>query len=220
MTQAPSSPNLQPQRMPELMSRDRGALDQLLSDTVLAHVGLSVDGRPMVMPTAFAVQDDKLLIHGSTGSRWMRAVQEQDACVTITRLNGVLVARSMFESSIHYQSAVFFGRFTRVEPERLDAALVQLTDRILPGRSEELRGNSRKELAATLLLEMPITDWSLRISDGWAEDDDRDVAGDAWGGVIRLAPQRATAEAAPDLRAGIAVPPSVAAFVGNPRGIV
>lgn len=220
MTQAPSTPNLQPQRMPELMSRDRGALDQLLSQTILAHVGLNVDGRAMVMPTAFAVQDDKIMIHGSTGSRWMRAVQEQEACVSVTRLNGVLVARSMFESSIHYQSAVLFGRFTRVEPEQLDAALVRLTDRILPGRSAELRGNSRKELAATLLLEMPITDWSLRVSDGWAEDDERDIAGDSWGGVIRLAPQRASAEAAPDLRDGIAVPPSVAAFVASPRGIV
>lgn len=220
MTQAPQSPNLQPQRMPELMTRDRGALDRLLSETVLAHVGLSVDGRPMVMPTAFAVQGDTIMIHGSTGSRWMRAVQEQDACVTVTRLNGIVVARSMFESSIHYESAVFFGRFTRVEPDRLDAALVHLTDRILPGRSHEVRGNSRKELAATMLLEMPITDWSLRISDGWPEDEDRDIAGESWGGVIRLEPQTARAEAAPDLRAGISIPPSVAAFAAHPRGIV
>lgn len=220
MPQQTSPANLRPRRMPELMSSERVRLDELFASTVLAHVGVIVDGRAISMPTAFAVIDNRIVIHGSTGSRWMRALENQDASVSVTRVSGILVARSMFESSILYESAVVFGRFSPVPAERHEDALMRFTDRILPGRSRETRPSKRKELAATRLLEMPIAEWSLRISEGMPEDGDEDVAGRAWGGAIRFDRLVATAHPSPDLSAGIPLPESVAAFLSNPRGVV
>lgn len=202
------------------MSTDRDLLDELFARTVLAHVGVIVGGRAVAMPTAFAVANDKIVIHGSTGSRWMRAIQEQETSVAITRVSGIVVARSMFESSILYQSAVLFGRFTPVEPDQHETVLASFTDRILPGRSHETRASKRKELAATLLLEMPISEWSLRISDGMPDDDVDDVASSAWGGIVTFDHVNASAAPSPDLNPGIVVPDSVIKFLEDPRGII
>lgn len=138
------------------MSEDRAALDALLASSVLAHVGLVVDGRAAVFPTGFAVVDGSLVIHGSTGSRWMRALAGQEMSVTVTKLEGVVVARSTFESSMLYRSAMLFGRFEPVPAERKAAVLDALSDRLIPGRSAELRPSTRKELAATTALALPI----------------------------------------------------------------
>jgi nitroimidazol reductase NimA-like FMN-containing flavoprotein (pyridoxamine 5'-phosphate oxidase superfamily) len=114
---------LVPQRLPEKMRTDRAQLDELLDTTVLAHIGLVVDEHAAVFPTGFVRIDDQLVIHGSTGSHWMRALAGQDAAVTVTRIDGVVVARSTFESSMHYRSAMIFGRFAPVPAERTAAAL-------------------------------------------------------------------------------------------------
>lgn len=224
MTRSPAqdtgSARLVPQRYPDKMSRDRAELDAFLDSTILAHVAAVVDGRPVAMPTAFAVIDDALVIHGSTGSRWMRALEGADASVVITRLTGLVVARSMFESSVLYRSAMIFGRFTRVDAARAEAALDHFTERILPGRPGETRPSTRKELAATMFLEMPIRDWSLRISEEMPEDETADIAGDAWAGQILLESPRATAVPAPDLRAGIPIPGSVEHVLRDASGIV
>jgi len=208
------------QRLPEKMSTDRAAFDALCAGTVLAHVGVVVDGRAKVFPTGFAVLGDELVIHGSTGSRWMRALVGHDASVTITKLDGVMVARSTFESSMLYRSAMVFGRFEVAAAERQAELLNAMSDRIIPGRSAEVRASSKRELAATMALVMPLREWSLRVSDGWPEDDDADLAGDAWAGVVRFGAPPATADAAPDLRDGIPVPDSVAALVAHPEHIV
>lgn len=207
-------PSLDSTRMPERMSHSRAELDALLDSQYLAHVGLNSDDEPIVFPTLFARDGDRLLIHGSTGSGWMRALLSgAAACVTVTDVGGLLVARSAFESSVVYASAMVFGSFTRA-PDQV-AALGILTDSVLPGRTAEVRPSTTKELAATMALEMPIETWSLRASDHWPEDPPEDVAGDAWAGVVRYGPRPATAFPAPDLTPGIPVPPSVLSITGS-----
>lgn len=191
-------------------STDRGELDRLLDGEFLAHVGLvRPDGWPVVMPTALARDGDRLLIHGSTGAPWLRALAAgAPACVEVTAVDGLVVARSAFESSIRYRSAVLFGSFSPA-PDK-ERALDLVTDRLIPGRVAEVRRSTAKELAATLILAMPIGEWSLKISAGWPEDEEADVAGDAWAGVVPLRPREYDAQQpAPDLRPGIATPPSV-----------
>ncbi len=197
--------------MPERMSTSRADLDALLDSQFLAHVSLAPDGDPVVFPTLIARDGDHVLIHGSTGSRWMRALAGGvPACVAVTDVGGIVVARSAFESSIVYRSAMLFGTFSAAPDPA--AAQAILTNRILPGRTDEVRPSTAKELAATMTLQMPIDQWSLRASDDWPEDPDSDVAGDSWAGIVRFGAPTVTVEPAPDLRPGIDVPDSVHAW--------
>lgn len=209
-------PRTEATRLPDLMSRDRAALDALLASAVLGHVGLvDEDGHPVVIPTAVVRWDDRLVIHGSTGSRWMRRIADgAPVSVSVAAVDGVMVARSAFESAVLYRSAVFFGRFTPLDGADKERALDVVTERLLPGRVAELRRSTAKELAATLLLAMPITAWSLRVLDGFAEDPADDVAGPAWAGQLRFGAPPATPVPAPDLRPGVPVPASVTAVRG------
>jgi len=132
-------PRTEPTRLPELMSHDRDELDALLASTVLAHVGLVVDGHPVVIPTAAAAWGDRLLIHGSTGSTWMRRIADgAPVCVSIAAIDGVVVARSAFESAVMYRSAVLFGAFTELEGPEKEKAL------------DALDGTSRTEVGQVL----------------------------------------------------------------------
>jgi nitroimidazol reductase NimA-like FMN-containing flavoprotein (pyridoxamine 5'-phosphate oxidase superfamily) len=197
-------------RLREKGSTDRAVLDRLLDTSRLGHVGLVVDGHPVVIPTAIARDGDSVLVHGSTGSGWLRrAALGAPACLTVTALDGLVVARSAFESSMHYRSAVLFGTFIPVPPEKAEAALDRLTENLLPGRVAEIRRPTSRELAATLVLALPIARWSLNVSDGWPDDAPEDIAGDACAGVIPLVETFADARPAPNLRAGTAVPASL-----------
>lgn len=201
-------------RYPDKASTDRTDLHGLLDEVHLAHVGLVADGFPLVVPTGIARDGDRVLVHGSTGSRWMRLLAEGvDACVSVTSLEAVVVARSAFESSFQYRSAVLFGRFTPVAERGVQAALEVLVEGLLPGRFAEVRASTPRELAATLVLAMPIEQWSLRISQELPDDEDDDVAGPAWAGVVPVRTIHGPPVAAPDLRAGITVPGSVRALL-------
>lgn len=202
--------------MPDLMSHERADLDALLDSGVLAHIAfVDDDGTPAVLPTAVARWGDLLLAHGSTGSRWMRRVASgAPTAVSVAVVDGVIVARSAFESSLLYTSAVLFGSFRVLEGAEHETALDVLTDRMLPGRTAEVRRPHRRELAATLVLAMPIETWSLRRSDGWPEDPEDDIAGPAWAGVLRYGEPAVTRHPAPDLRPGIAEPGSLDAIRG------
>jgi nitroimidazol reductase NimA-like FMN-containing flavoprotein (pyridoxamine 5'-phosphate oxidase superfamily) len=206
-------------RLAELGSRERRVLDQLLDEQFVGHVALvRPDGHPVILPTAIARDGDRLLIHGSTGSRWMRlAAAGAPVCVEVTATDGIIVARSAFESSLRYRSAVLFGACQRLEGPDKEAALDVLTERLVPGRGAEVRRPTAKELAATLVLALPITEWSLKVSGGWPDDGEEDVAGDAWAGVVPLAVGYGDPVPSPDLRPGIAVPESVRRASG--RGI-
>lgn len=219
-----SQPSTQVSRLPEKQTTARSRLDELLDATPLATIALVRDGHPVIFPIGFARIDDELVIHGSTGSPWMRQLAGgAAAAVSVTALDGVLVARSGFESSFQFRSAVLFGTFEVVPEVDKVRYLETLTDTFIPGRVAELRPSNRKELAATLVLRMPITtdNWSLKIGDGWPEDEDEDIAAGAWAGVVPLTTVYGQPRRAPDCDPHTPVPPSVTAMSGelsNRRG--
>jgi hypothetical protein len=195
-------------RLREKGSTDRAALDALLDDCRLGHFALVRDGAPLVIPTAVVRDGDRVLAHGSTGAPWMRALATgAPTCLAVTAWDGLVVARSAFESSIHYRSAVLFGSCAPVDDA--ERALDLVTEALLPGRVAELRRPTPRERAATLVLQLPITEWSLKISAGWPEDPPEDVTGPAWAGVVPRHLRHGVPVPAPDLRDGIPVPPSV-----------
>jgi nitroimidazol reductase NimA-like FMN-containing flavoprotein (pyridoxamine 5'-phosphate oxidase superfamily) len=199
-------------RLGEKQTASREAFDALLASTPLATIALVRDGHPTVFPTGFTRVGEDLVVHGSTGSPWLRELAAgAPAAVSVTMLDGVVVARSGFESSFHYRSAVLFGVFEPVPEADKVRYLDALTDAFIPGRVAELRPSTRKEIAATLALRMAITadNWSLKVSAGWPEDPDSDVAGDAWAGVVPMSTVYGDPRPAPDLTAGIEVPQSV-----------
>jgi nitroimidazol reductase NimA-like FMN-containing flavoprotein (pyridoxamine 5'-phosphate oxidase superfamily) len=205
-------------RLSEKARHDRAMLDALLDEALVGHLAVvRPDGLPVVLPTAIARDGDRVLLHGSTGSPWMRqAAAGAPVCLEVTAVDGLVVARSAFESSLHYRSAVLFGVCVPVTGAERAASLTVLTDHLLPGRAAEVRPSSAKELAATLVLALPIEEWSLKVSDGWPEDADGDLAGDAWAGVVPTVPRTyAAPRPAPDLRPGIPVPASVRQLVGG-----
>jgi nitroimidazol reductase NimA-like FMN-containing flavoprotein (pyridoxamine 5'-phosphate oxidase superfamily) len=199
--------------VPELASTDRAQLDALLDECLVAHVALVADGGPVVIPTGIGRDRDRVLIHGSTGSRWMRLLASgAPACVAVTSLDGLVYARSAFESAMHYRSAVLFGRFQRLDGDDKAQALDTLTESLMPGRLAEVRRPTTKELAATQVLAMPIAEWSLKVFQGWPEDPPTDVAGPTWAGVVPLRLTAGTPVPAPDLTPGIAVSASIRAL--------
>lgn len=205
-------------RMRERQSASRDDLDALLDATPLATVAFVRDGHPVALPIGFARLGDEVVIHGSTGSPWLRLLAEGvDTAVSVTALEAVLVARSGFESSFHYRSAVLFGSFTEVAEVDKDRYLRDLTDAFIPGRTAELRPSSAKELAATLVLRMPIAVWSLKAADGWPEDEEQDVAAGAWAGVIPIVVGYGEPRRAPDCDPAIPLPASVRAMVEGSR---
>jgi uncharacterized protein len=196
---------------------DRAELDRLLDDTVLAHVGMADDhGGVVVIPTAIVRDGDRVLVHGSTGSGWMRrAAAGRPVCLTVTDLSGIIVARSAFENSLRYRSAVLFGSFTRLPEPDVPRALGLFTEHLIPGRTAEVRPNHRRELAATMVLSMPIGQWSLKVSGDWPDDAPGDRMSGAWAGVIPFDARRlGDPLPSPDLRPGIPVPASVQALTG------
>lgn len=208
MTDAPST------RVTRLRTKQRtevAALHALLDSTFVGHFALTDDtGHPVVLPTAVTRDGDRVLAHGSTGSPWIRALAAgAPTCLAVTALDRLVVARSAFESSLHYRSAVLFGTCTPLRAEEKAAGLDALTEAMLPGRVAELRRPTPREIDATLVLALPIETWSLKVSDGWPDDEDADIAGDAWAGVVPLVTERGAPLAAPDLRTGIAVPASL-----------
>ena len=210
------SRTLTPARMADQITTDRSVLDALLDEVLVAHVGVSLDEGPLVIPTGFARDGDRLLLHGSTGSRWMRALAAgAPVCVTVTALDGITVARSGFESGMRYRSACLFGTCTVLDGADAVRALDVFVDSVLPGRSAEVRPSTPKELAATLILALPITEWSLKTAEGFAEDPASDVAGDAWAGAVPMATHYGEPIASPDLRDGIPVPDSVRRLSGR-----
>jgi nitroimidazol reductase NimA-like FMN-containing flavoprotein (pyridoxamine 5'-phosphate oxidase superfamily) len=204
-------------RLAELQSTSRRQLDDLLDTTPLATVAFVRDGHPVALPIGFARIADEVIIHGSTGSPWLRELAGgAPAAVSVTTLDGVLVARSGFESSFHYRSAVLFGVFEEIGDDKV-GYLETLTDTFIPGRVAELRASNRKEIAATLVLRMPITadNWSLKIGDGWPEDPDEDVAAGGWAGVVPITTSYGTPMRAPDCDEEIPVPNSVLRLSGT-----
>lgn len=207
-----TGPSTEITRLREKASSDRAALDGLLDTCHIGHFAIvdADSGVPVVIPTAVVRDGDRVLAHGSTGSRWMRALAAGvDTCLAVTADDGIVVARSAFESSIHYRSAVLFGQCAVLDASEQERALDLITEALIPGRVAELRRPRPAELAATLVLSLPIQRWSLKISDKWPDDFEDDIAGPAWAGVVPRVHGYGAPRSAPDLRPDIEVPDSV-----------
>ena len=203
-------------RLPEKQSEQVAELYRLLDDTYLGHVAHRDGGEVSVTPTAVARVGDSLVWHGSTGSRWLRLLEAgEPVAISVAELDATVVARSRFESSFWYRSAVVRGLPRRLDGEEKVLALDALVERIIPGRLAETRGSDARELAATMVLSVPLDDWVLKVSRSWPEDTEADVAGDAWAGVVPVRGGYADPLPSPDLRPGIEVPASVRAL-GSP----
>ncbi len=201
--------DLRVRRLPEKQVTDRGVLEALLDEALVAHVGVVRGGRPVVLPFACARDGDHLLLHGSTGAGAFRLAAGQPVCVTVTHLDGLVFARSLFESSMHYRSAVIFGDAEVLHGAAKHQALDRLSDHLMPGRATEVRTNSRKEIAATLVLRVPLDRASVKVSDGPADDPDDGESREVWAGILPLALAAAEPVPAGDVPAEVAVPMSV-----------
>jgi uncharacterized protein len=199
-------------RLPEKQVRDRAALDALLDAALVAHVAVVEGNQPYVVPLAFARDRDHLLVHGSTASRTFRSLAAGvPSCATVTVVDGLVVARSQFESSMRYRSAMVLGTFAALHGTDKERALQVIAARLLPGL-RDARPPSEKELRATSVLALPIDEWSLKVSAGHPEDDRADLSRPAWAGVVPLQHTWGEPEPAPDLAPGIEVPPAVATW--------
>lgn len=192
-------------RAPERGRYARSDIHEVLDAAMVAHVAFVAAGQPYCIPFLYARVDDTLYIHGSTGSRALRILGEgAPACVTITILDGLVLARSVFEHSANYRSAVVLGRFTPVPAGERNAALRAFTERLVPGRWEEVRGPSPKEIARTSVLALTIDEASVKVRTGPPSDgNSSDAADDVWAGVLpmttRLEPPQPAREVRPDL---------------------
>jgi uncharacterized protein len=191
---------------------DVDVLHAVLDAALVAHVAVPQEDRLAVIPVGMARDGDRLLIHGSTGSQALRTLAGGvQTCVTITLLDGIVVARSQFESSMHYRCAMLFGSFTPVPAAERPAALAVVSARLLPGLTGA-RTPSAKELAATSVLALPLTEWSLKISDGPPDDADEDLDRPVWAGVVPLRHSWGTPVPAPGLSGDLTVPEALAAW--------
>jgi nitroimidazol reductase NimA-like FMN-containing flavoprotein (pyridoxamine 5'-phosphate oxidase superfamily) len=167
---------------------NREEIYAILDEGLVCHVGFVADGQPFVIPMSYARVDDRLILHGSVRSRLMRAVGTGvPVCVTVTLLDGVVLARSLFDHSMNYRTVVVLGRATTIDTlERKREALLALTDHLVPGRTEHARGPSDSELKATAVLEVPLEEASAKVRTGPPGESKKDTDPAMWAGVIPL----------------------------------
>ena len=175
-------------RLPKRGNFNRETINKILDEAFVCHVGFAVDGKPFVIPTGYARIGDDLIIHGSAASRMMSDLSAGiDVCVTVTLIDGLVLARSAFHHSMNYRSVVIFGTARLIEDEREKfEALRAFTEHLIPNRWDNVRPPNALELKATTILSLPITEASAKIRAGNPVDDEADAEMDVWAGVIPL----------------------------------
>ena len=182
-----ASPRTQVRRVPARGIYDRGTIDAILDEGLIAHLGFVHDGQPFVIPTLHARIGELVYVHGSAASRAIRTVSIDAACLTVTLLDGIVLARSVFHHSVNYRSVVVLGTARPVEgPEERLAALEAFAERLIPGRWGEVRPPNPQELKATRVLAMTLDESSAKVRTGPPEDDPEDYDVPVWAGVIPL----------------------------------
>ena len=202
-------------RLPERGSYDRDVVDAILDEALICHLGFTgADGQPFVVPTICGRDGDTVYVHGSVASRMLRTLGKgASACLTVTLIDGIVAARSGFHSSMNYRSVMLLGTPRLVDdPAEKGRALDVIVDHVLPGRTAELRGPTEIELRQTVVLALPIEEGSAKVRTGGPKDDEADLDGDAWSGVLPLRTEVGTPVAADDLRAGIPLPASISGY--------
>ena len=204
----PPSARATVRRVPDRAAYDRAAAHAVLDEALVAHVGLATDDGPVVVPMLHARDGDRLLLHGSPASRLLRGgAKGTELCVTVTLIDGLVLARSAFHHSVNYRSVVVFGTASPVDDlaERR-AALDVLVDHVVPGRTDDARPPDEKELRGTLVLALPLDECSVKIRTGDPVDEPDDMALPVWAGVIPVTTAFGTPEAAADLAGAPSVP--------------
>jgi uncharacterized protein len=174
-------------RLPERARYDSETVHSILDEAFICHVGFVVDGQPYALPTGYARVGDTLYLHGSTGSR-LGLRPGMDVCVTVTLLDGIVLARSVFHHSFQYRSVMVLGRTRLVtDSAEKEAALTALVEHFVPGRSAEARPGNRRELVATAVLAVPLEEVSAKVRTGDPKDEEEDYALPVWAGILPLA---------------------------------
>jgi uncharacterized protein len=205
-------------RLRERGRTERAELYAVLDAGFVCHLGVIVAGSPVVLPTGYGRDDDTLYLHGSSANQSLVAADGQDICVTVTHLDGLVCARSVFHHSMNYRSAVVFGtaRLITDDARRL-MALRTITEQLIPGRWDQVRPPTRKELAATAVLELPLDEASVKVRSGPPIDDEEDYESDTWAGLLPAALTFGDAIPDPALRPGIGVPAHIESFPRRAR---
>ena len=174
-------------RLANRASYDRETIHAILDEALVCHVGFVVDGAPVVIPTIHWREDDTLYVHGSAASRMLRSLKGGvDACVTVTLVDGLVLARSAFHHSMNYRSVVVYGKAREVTGEEKARSLERLVEHIAPGRSAEVRAPNEIEMKQTLVIALPLDEASAKIRTGGPVDDEEDYALPVWAGVVPL----------------------------------
>jgi nitroimidazol reductase NimA-like FMN-containing flavoprotein (pyridoxamine 5'-phosphate oxidase superfamily) len=201
-------------RLPDRGNYERAEAYAILDEGLVCHVGFVVDGQPYVIPTTYARCGDRLVVHGSPASRMLRGLKGGiPVCITVTLLDGLVLARSAFHHSMNYRSVVVLGQAEPLTelPEKL-AALEALVEHIVPGRRAHARGPSPAELKQTLALTVALDEASVKARRGGPIDDDDDLALPVWAGVVPLRMEAGPPLAEPDLPTGVVVPDYAAGY--------
>lgn len=204
-------PRHEVRRIKERAHYDRATVHAILDSAFIAHVGFCVNGQPFVIPMLYARDGDSILLHGSIASRLIQQVGSGiEACLSVTIVDGLVLARSHFHHSANYRSVVAFGRASIIDDaDAKVAALAHFVDAMLPGRASESRAPDRNELAATHVLRFEIADVTAKVRTGGPKDDPADATLPVWSGVLPTEQRYGTPEPAEDCADGVAVPESV-----------
>jgi nitroimidazol reductase NimA-like FMN-containing flavoprotein (pyridoxamine 5'-phosphate oxidase superfamily) len=186
MNYLPPTKKTRVKRIPKRGAYDREAINAILDEAIICHVGFVAEGQPYVIPTGFARVGENLYIHGSAASRMLRNLGSGiDVCVTVTILDGIVLARSAFHHSMNYRSVVILGKAELVtDADEKYRALEAFAEHVVPGRWADVRPPTPKELKATSVLRLPIMEASAKIRTGPPIDDEADYSMDVWAGVI------------------------------------
>ncbi|MEJ1238808.1 pyridoxamine 5'-phosphate oxidase family protein [Chryseolinea sp. T2] len=209
MSSFPQTSNNTITRLPKRGEYDRDAIYAILDEALVCTVAFVRDNLPVQIPTGFCRMGDKLYIHGSVGSGYMRALAEHsvNVCLSVTHVDGLVLARSAFHHSMNYRSAVIFGKTSRVTDEdELYKALEAFTNKVQPGRWDDVRQPDKGEWKATMVLSISIDDASGKVRTGPPKDDEEDYSLDTWAGVVPLKLQRQTPIPDELLKNGVELP--------------
>ena len=211
-----SSERTELQRMSYKSSDSVSDLHSILDDNLVAHVGVVLDGAPLVVPMAYGRSGNEIFLHGSSGSRLMRHLEtEPEVCVSITELNALKVARSNFNSGMHYRAVMLFGKAKVVPLDQKQHALDVVSDAMIPGRVSEARPTTKKEVAATLILALSLDEASVKISVNEVDDPEEDMNLGFWSGTIPLRSTAGEVIPADPESASLPVPKSVQRFISK-----
>jgi hypothetical protein len=210
----PTTERTRVRRHSERAQTERANLLAVLDAGMICHLGVVTDGTPVVLPTAYGRVGDTLYLHGSSANRSLHAADGHEVCVTVTHFDGLVCARAAFAHSVNYRSAVVFGtaRIVTDEAERL-TGLRAVTEQLIPGRWDTLRAPTRKELAATMVIAVPLTEASVKVRTGPPKDDPADLDSPIWAGVVPLTTVFGEPQPDPDLPPGVGTPDHIRARI-------